>query len=163
MICAIVAVDKDWGIGYHGELLERIPEDLKNFKRLTSGHTVVMGSKTWYSLPRKPLPNRTNIIISRKGNSILEKNVIRMDLDTFLCGEGKYEDDIFVIGGGEIYKQLLPYCDKAYVTKIRKAHDNIDTYFPNLDENNQWVLANGSKIYTYDNIPYQFCEYIRKS
>ena len=84
MISAIVAVDNNWGIGYNGNLLEHIPEDLKHFKTITTNHTVVMGSKTWDSLPKKPLLNRINIIISNKGNLLLENGAIRLKLEDLL-------------------------------------------------------------------------------
>lgn len=84
MISAIVAVDNSWGIGYNGHLLEYIPEDLKHFKKITTNHTVVMGSKTWDSLPKKPLLNRINIIISNKGNLLLENGAIRLKLEDLL-------------------------------------------------------------------------------
>lgn len=161
MISAIVAVDNNWGIGFNGDLLEHIPEDLKYFKELTSGNAVVMGRKTWDSLPKKPLPNRTNIIISNKGNVLLENGAIRLNLDDLLLGIREFEDDVFVIGGGQIYKELLPYCDRVYVTKIFKDHANIDTYFPNLDESDEWVPAMQSALHTYKDLTYQFWEYDR--
>ena len=166
MISAIVAVDEDWGIGFNGELLEKIPEDMKFFKDLTTGHTVVMGRKTWDSLPKKPLPERTNIIISNKGNLLLENGAIRLKLDDLLSGIVYFEDDIFVIGGGQIYKELLPFCDRVYVTKIYTSHENVDTYFPNLDEPeewNTWKVVHQSKTKIYNNILYQFWTYDRIS
>ena len=135
MISAIVAVDNNWGIGFNGDLLEHIPEDLKYFKELTSGEhkTVVMGRKTWDSLPKKPLPNRTNIVITNNTN--IEGQAEFMDLtDAMLYFIYNKNDDIFIIGGGKIYEELLPMCNRVYVTKIFKDHDQVDTYFPNLDE-----------------------------
>lgn len=163
MISAIVAVDNNWGIGFNGELLERIPEDMKHFKRLTDDHVIVMGSKTWDSLPKKPLPDRTNIIISNKGNLLLENGVIRLKLDDLLSGIANFEEDIFVIGGGSIYNQLLPFCNRVYVTKIYKDHKNVDTYFPNLDKSDKWAPACCSNIQTYNDLSYQFWEYDRIS
>ena len=164
MISAIVAVDEDWGIGFNGGLLEKIPEDMKYFKETTTGHVVVMGRKTWDSLPKKPLPERTNIIISNKGNLLLENEAIRLKLDDLLLGIAYFEDDIFVIGGGQIYKELLPFCDRVYVTKIFKSHENVDTYFPDLDEPemwNTWKVTNQSKVKVYNDIMYQFWTYDR--
>ena len=163
MINAIVAVNEDWGIGYNGDLLEHIPEDLKYFKALTTDHVVVMGSKTWDSLPKKPLPNRANIIISNKGNLLLENGAIRLKLDDLLLGIADFENDIFVIGGGTIYKQLLPYCDRVYVTKIYKKHENVDTFFPNLDESNDWTASPIGEARDYEDFSYQFWQYDRKS
>lgn len=163
MISAIVAVDNNWGIGYNGDLLEHIPEDLKYFKAVTANHIVVMGSKTWDSLPKKPLPDRTNIIISNKGNLLLENGAIRLSLDDLLLGIADYEDDIFVIGGGSIYNQLLPFCSRVYVTKIYKDHENVDTYFPNLDKDPEWEVDTCTDLRTSGNINYAFLTYDRIS
>ena len=165
MISAIVAVDNDWGIGYNGELLEYIPEDLKFFKELTLGNTVIMGSKTWDSLPEKskPLPKRCNIIVSPEKRLILGKNVLRLQMIDVLEYLYTTTDEVFIIGGGSIYKQLLPYCNQVYITKIYKDHKNIDTYFPNLDETNEWVVSPISEIKEYNGIPYQFLRYERNS
>ena len=141
MISAIVAVDENWGIGFNGELLEKIPEDLKRFKKLTKGTVVVMGRKTWDSLPNKPLPDRLNIIISRQPQFVDFLTIsIGMEEAKIRAGMASKdpEDEWFVIGGGQIYKELLPFCDRVYVTKIFKSHDNVDTYFPNLDEPEEW-------------------------
>ena len=159
MISAIVAVDNDWGIGFNGELLERIPEDLKRFKELTSGNVVIMGRKTWDSLPTKPLPNRTNIVISNQKSAILNDLTVRLSLKNIKEGINKITYDVFIIGGGQIYKELLPYCDKVYVTKIFKSHESIDTYFPNLDEMENWKPIEKSPIYDYKDIQYQFWQY----
>ena len=159
MISAIVAVDNDWGIGYNGNLLERIPEDQKYFKTLTTGHAVVMGSKTWDSLPKKPLPDRMNIIISHEGNLLLENGAIRLKLEDLNLDY--FETDVFIIGGGSIYQQLLPFCDRVYVTKIYKSHEQVDTYFPNLDELDDWESTASGPIQTYKDLTYQFWQYDR--
>jgi dihydrofolate reductase len=167
MISAIVAVDNDWGIGFNGDLLEHIPADLKYFKALTSGNTVVMGRKTWDSLPKKPLPNRYNYIITHNPPEGMAINVID---NLSVCMTMEYlKDNIltqndretFIIGGGQIYKELLPLCDRVYVTKINKSHENIDTYFPNLDELDEWTLGESSEVYEYNDFTYQFCQYNR--
>ena len=161
MISAIVAVDTNWGIGFNGNLLEHIPEDLKYFKELTSGHCVMMGRKTWDSLPKKPLPNRKNYIISNSQPAILGDNTIRFQMDDAKTFLNYTWEDIFIIGGGVIYKELLPYCDRVYVTKIFKNHDQIDTYFPNLDESNEWAPAMQSALHIYKDLTYQFWQYDR--
>ena len=163
MISAIVAVDNNWGIGYNGDLLEKIPEDMKYFKELTTNNVVVMGRKTWDSLPKKPLPDRTNIIISNKGNLLLENGAIRLSLDDLLLGITDFEDDVFVIGGGQIYKELLPYCEKVYLTRIHKSLDNVDTYFPNLDKLDDWCFKCSHGVKTYKDFTYEFMEYDRIS
>jgi dihydrofolate reductase len=160
MISAIVAVDNNWGIGFNGDLLEHIPEDLKYFKALTDGNVVVMGRKTWDSLPNRPLPNRTNIVITNNTN--MEGQAEFMDLtDTMLYFIYNKNDDIFIIGGGKIYEELLPMCNRVYVTKIFKDHDQVDTYFPNLDESDKWAPATCSDIRQQGDLMYQFWQYDR--
>ena len=155
MISAIVAVDNNWGIGFNGKLLEHIPEDLKMFKQLTIGHTVIMGRKTWNSLPKAPLPKRSNIIISSGEPLIMDKNTLRLPLEAVIEFLEYTNDEVFIIGGGTIYKELLPLCDKVYVTKIFKDHPNIDTYFPNLDQmEDEWKLDNSEEIQNYNGINY---------
>ena len=163
MISAIVAVDNNWGIGYNGQLLEHIPDDLKYFKTLTINNIVVMGYKTWESLPRKPLPNRINIIISHSHsyNKTIENGTIFSSLSDFITNFNKSDKNIFIIGGGSIYKQLLPFCQRVYVTKIYKSYENVDTYFPNLDISEDWKPFNCSEIKEHDTIKYQFWEYDR--
>lgn len=159
MISAIVAVDNDWGIGYNGNLLEYIPEDLRNFRQLTTGHTIIMGRKTWDSLPKKPLPNRVNIVISKDEPTILDKNTLRLHLESIMDYLKYTEDDVFIIGGESIYKELFSFCDRIYVTKIYKNHKNIDTYFPNLDNMDSWGCTRSSYMFYHNDIPYQFCQY----
>ena len=163
MISAIVAVDNNWGIGYNGDLLEHIPEDLKYFKQLTSGNTIIMGRKTWDSLPKKPLPNRHNLVIT-KDPSIYELTnevwfyTLRQIEVLMLKNKNM---NYFVIGGGQIYEKLLPMCDRVYVTKIFKDHDQVDTYFPNLDESEEWAPAACTDIRQYKDLTYQFWQYDR--
>ena len=145
MISAIVAVDNNWGIGYNGDLLEHIPEDLKYFQALTTGHVVVMGRKTWDSLPKKPLKDRLNVILTSKKEQASNNNISFISsldlLKDSLFEADAYGEEIFIIGGGTIYKEFLSICDRVYVTKIYKDHDNVDTYFPNLDESEEWAPA----------------------
>ena len=163
MISAIVAVDNNWGIGYNGDLLEHIPEDLKYFKALTTGHVVVMGRKTWDSLPKKPLPNRINYVITKEAKSSNEE-VAYFDMNCIKMMMQKQNDyEYFIIGGGSIYNQLLPFCDRVYVTKIYKDHDNVDTYFPNLDKSEEWAPAACGQLLTYNDLTYQFWQYDRIS
>lgn len=162
MIAAIVAVDNNWGIGFNGELLERIPNDLKRFKQLTDDSTVIMGRKTWDSLPKKPLPNRFNIIVTSQevdDNDIDIKHSSMEEVKAFL--ELDLGIPVFIIGGGMIYRELLPYCQEVYVTKILKDHDNVDTYFPNLDEMEEWEQDESSETYDYNGVNYQYQHYRR--
>lgn len=161
MISAIVAVDNNWGIGFNGDLLEHIPEDLKYFKELTSGHNIIMGRKTWDSLPTKPLPNRGNYIITKNVPRILDKNTIQFQMEDAILFLNYTKSDVFIIGGGQIYEKLLPMCDRVYVTKIFKDHDQVDTYFPNLDESEEWAPAMQSALHTHKDLTYQFWQYDR--
>ena len=165
MISAIVAVDNNWGIGFNGDLLEHIPEDLKYFKELTTSHVVVMGSKTWDSLPRKPLKDRLNVVISRQPREVLGDMSIRISMEEAKSriSAVPQDEEWFIIGGGTIYKELLPFCDRVYVTKIHKNHENVDTYFPNLDEMEEWAPGMCSSIHDYNGLSYQFWEYDRIS
>ena len=163
MISAIVAVDNNWGIGFNGDLLEHIPEDLKYFKELTSGEykAVVMGRKTWNSLPKKPLPNRKNIIITTQTNyNSQDEHFWRLGQAKLVMKQQKGWE-FFVIGGGQIYEKLLPLCDRVYVTKIFKNHDQVDTYFPNLDESEEWAPAACTDIRQHKDLTYQFWQYDR--
>ena len=165
MISAIVAVDNNWGIGYNGDLLEHIPEDLKYFKALTTGHVLVMGRKTWDSLPQKPLKDRLNIVISRQPRGPLGDMAFSIPMDeakvrVALSGS---DEEWFIVGGGSIYKEFLSVCDRVYVTKIYKDHDNVDTYFPNLDKSEEWVPTACGQLLTHNDLTYQFWQYDRIS
>ena len=124
-----------------------------------------MGRKTWDSLPIKPLPNRGNFIISRETPLLMENKAIRMNLDMIKdTMKTNKDENYFIIGGGQIYKELLPLCDRVYVTKIFKSHENVDTYFPDLDEPemwNTWKVTNQSEVKVYNDIMYQFWTYDR--
>lgn len=163
MISAIVAMDENNGIGFNGQLLEKIPEDLRKFKFLTQEKIVVMGRKTWESLPKKPLPNRLNIIISNK-IKIMDTFTISMSIEEIKSrleyASKDQDEEWFIIGGGQIYNELLPFCDRIYITKIYKKYENVDTYFPNIDEQ-KWNIVHQSEILTYNNLQYQFLTYDR--
>ena len=160
MISAIVAVNDDWGIGYNGDLLEHIPADLKYFKELTTDNVVVMGQNTWDSLPKKPLPNRINIVVTYEPHASEDACFWPMDSVKLFMKQQKGLN-FFVIGGGSIYKQLLPLCDRVYVTKIYKSHENVDTYFPNLDKEEGWSYSVLGGPVEYKDFKYQFCLYER--
>ena len=165
MISAIVAVDENFGIGFNGGLLEHIPEDLKHFKELTSGHNVVMGRKTWDSLPKKPLPNRHNLVITKDPSIYELTNEVWFytlrQIEVLMLKNKNV--NYFVIGGGQIYEKLLPICDKVYLTKIMVSHENVDTYFPNIELMDNWKCIEQSEIKQYNDISYQFKTYSRIS
>jgi dihydrofolate reductase len=140
MISIIVAVADNLAIGKDNNLLWHISEDLKYFKRVTAGHTVIMGRKTWESIGR-PLPNRRNIVISRslKADSLPGAEVFP-SLELALSASGGTDssnEEVFIIGGGEIYRQALPIADRLYLTKVNTTIDNADTFFPMVD-NRAW-------------------------
>lgn len=140
MIAAIVAIDESFGIGYNGNLLERIPEDMKRFKELTIGNAVIMGRKTWDSLPAKPLPNRENIVITSHPQASNDIDVVFWNLEETAEWLDNTMKDVFIIGGGSIYKQFLPCCDTLYITVIHKQFENVDTWFPTIDLEEDWHI-----------------------
>ena len=161
---AIVAADKNWGIGRNNELLVRIPNDMKNFRRLTEGNVVVMGRKTLESFPGGlPLKNRTNVVLTRNAAYRAKDTVIVHDIPELLEELKKYPSDaVYVVGGGTVYEELLPYCDEAYVTKIDFAYE-ADTYFPNLDQMPEWEMVEESEEQTYFDLEFTFTRYERKA
>ena len=167
MISAIVAVDNNWGIGFNGDLLEHIPEDLEYFKQLTTGNIIIMGRKTWESLPKKPLPKRRNLVITSNPDNYDNTNEVNFftlsQIKVSLLKDKDKNLNFFVIGGGQIYKELLPICDRVYITKIFKDHANVDTYFPNIELMDNWSCIEQSEIKQYNDISYQFKTYSRIS
>lgn len=160
----IVAVDNNWAIGNKNELLVSIPADKKFFRQETTGNVVVMGRKTLDSFPGgMPLKNRTNIVLTGNRNYSVKDAIVVHDLDELLEELKKYpSESVYVIGGGSIYRQLLPYCDVCHVTKIDHTYE-ADTYFPNLDEDEEWEITADSEEQTYFDIAYQFLKYERKA
>lgn len=160
----VVAVDKNWGIGNEGNLLFHISEDLKNFRRLTEGKTVILGRKTLATFPKgAPLKNRRNIILSRdESYSVEGAEVARSVEEVTELLENENTDNVVVIGGESIYKQMLHLCDTAVVTKIDSAAEKSDKFFPNLDEDENWYLAEESEVKEENGIKFKFCTYKRK-
>lgn len=159
MISIIVAVAENWVIGGNNQLLWHISEDLKRFKSLTSGHSIIMGRKTFESIGR-PLPNRKNIVVSRNANLVIDGCIIVNSLNEALeITEG--EDEVFVVGGGELYRQALPLAKKMYLTKVHKTFEG-DTTFPSINFN-EWNLVLEQKGNpTADGLGYTFLDYVRK-
>lgn len=156
----IAAVDKNWAIGYQNKLLTSIPEDMKFFRQTTTGKVVVMGRKTLESFPGKnPLKNRTNIVLTKNPSYQAEGAIVVHSEDELREELKKYDsEDIFVIGGESIYRQLLDECDKAYITKIEYAY-TADAYFPNLDEKEEWKITAESEEHTCFDLEYFFLIY----
>jgi dihydrofolate reductase len=155
---AIVAVDQNWGIGYQGNLLQRIPEDMKLFRQMTIHKVVIMGRETYKSLPGQvPLQDRTNIVLSR--SLFDEKVIVCRSLAEILAELRKYEEDaVYVIGGESVYRLLLPYCTEAYVTKISRTYP-ADKFFQNMDRDGNWELVWESELKVYQDVPYRFTRY----
>lgn len=156
----IVAVDNKWGIGKDGDLLLSIPDDMKFFREKTRRAVLVMGYNTLISFPgSKPLPGRMNIVLNNEPGVSAPGTVICGSMEQlFGILADMNSDDVFVIGGGSIYRQLLPYCDTAYITKMR-FDGEADTYIPDLDALSEWNVVAESDTKVFDGIEYSFVEY----
>lgn len=159
----IVAVDNNWAIGYKNQLLVRIPNDQKWFRQHTTDKVVVMGRKTLESFPNGlPLKNRTNIVLTSNENMKVKDAILVHNEEELMEELAKYNsDDVYVIGGESIYRMLLDKCDEAYVTKIDYSYD-ADTYFPNLDEKEEWEIVDETEEQTYFDLLYTFRTYRKK-
>ena len=156
----IVAVDKNYGIGLNGGLLFSIPEDMAYFRTMTRVKTVIMGRKTLESLPGgKPLKDRRNIVFSRDSAFAVPgvEKVSSVDELIALVGE---EEDAFVMGGEAIYRILLPYCKRAYITMV-DAEAKADRFFPNIEQIEGWALEDASEWKEYEGLRFQFRVYKR--
>ncbi len=158
----IAAVDENWAIGNKDDLLVRIPADHKAFRQETTGKVVVLGRKTIETFPQGlPLKNRTNIILSTNKNYQVKDALVVHGLEElFACLKDYDTKDVYVIGGESVYRQLLPYCDTAHITKIDHAYE-ADAYFPNLDKLPEWEITADSEEQTYFDITYHFLKYER--
>ena len=159
----IVAADQNWAIGKDNKLLISIPADMKFFRTTTTGKVVVMGRKTLESFPGgQPLKKRTNIVLTRDKNYKVKDAIVVHSIEEVLEELKKYDsEDVYVIGVDSIYSQMLPYCDTAHVTKIDFAYE-ADSWFPNLDEDPEWKIAEESEEQTYFDLEYTFVKYVRK-
>ena len=159
----VVAVDENWGIGYENKLLVSVPADMKNFRAITTGKTVILGRKTLETFPgAKPLPKRRNIILSTNQEYQVEGAEIAHSVEELqrLLADTP-DEEVCVIGGASIYQLLLPYCHKATITKFHKGFP-ADTYFPNLDEDPSWEITNTSETMEHEGMQFVFVEYTRK-
>ena len=162
MISIIAAVDRQLAIGFQNKLLFWLPNDLKRFKALTTGHTIVMGRKTFESLPNGALPNRKNLVLTSIPESFYDNAFACSSIEDALnlC---ESQDEVFVIGGAMIYKQTIDIADKLYITEIHHKFENADTFFPGIDLN-KWKEVfredhEADKKHTY---PYSFVIYEKK-
>lgn len=157
----IVAVSENWGIGNENNLLFSIPQDMKFFRETTKESVVIMGRNTLESFPgKKPLKNRVNIVLTKNPDYIAEGAVICHSTNEAIEESKKYDKEVFVIGGESIYREFLPFCDTAYVTKVH-ADAKADTFFPNLDERSEWEISEKSETYEDNGYKFEFCTYKR--
>lgn len=159
----IAAVDKNWGIGYRGRLLVKIPLDQQWFQNTTKGRIIVAGRKTLETFPNgMPLPARKNIILTENENFQIKGAQITHSVQETLELLNNYKsEDIYIVGGESIYKQFLPYCNVAYITRIDYVYE-ADAYFPNLEAMPEWRLTADSEEQTYFNLEYTFQKFERR-
>lgn len=156
-LTAIVVVDENWAIGAKGDLLFSLPTDMKHFRATTLGHCVVMGRKTLDSFPGgRPLPKRRNIVLTTSPTLPQDVDVVH-SVEALLAAVG--EEPAFVIGGGTVYEALLPYCEKAIVTRVSTKAQDPDTFFPNLDELPQWEVVSTGEMMVENDYQFAFVEY----
>ena len=160
-ISIIVAIASNYAIGKDNDLLWHISRDLKRFKELTDGHYIVMGKKTYFSLPKRPLPNRTNMVITDVPGEQIDDCLMAYSIEDAISKMDQ-EGENFIIGGGSIYRQFMPYADKLYITRVHKDFD-ADTFFPviSLDE---WKLIEKDEVSDdpQNDFTYSFETYERK-
>lgn len=143
MISIIVAMSPNHAIGYKDRLPWHIPEDLANFKRLTMGHTIIMGRHTYESLPHGALPGRRNIVLSRRQNFAPPHCEVYNSLEEALSHCSK-DEETFIIGGAEVYRKAMPIADKLYITLVDDNPENADTFFPQFNES-KWIITKKEK------------------
>ena len=155
---AIVCVSQNWGIGREGALLFHISADLKRFKSLTVGRTVILGRKTLDTFPGgKPLKDRRNIVLSHRDLDVPGAEIVHSFDEAIALGG----DDALVIGGASVYMALLSRCDRVYVTKV-DADPDADSFFPNLDDNPDWRIESESETFEENGLKFRYVDYVRK-
>ncbi len=158
----IAAADRNWAIGNSGRLLVQIPADQNYFRELTKGKVIVLGRKTLATFPNGiPLTQRVNLILSSDKNFSVRGGIVVHSIEEALEELKQYaEEDIFIVGGASIYRQFLPYCKRAYITKIDYSYQ-ADCYMPNLDKEREWEADVVSEEQTYFDLEYYFYQYKR--
>ena len=162
LLSLIAAIATNNAIGVNNQLLCRLPNDMKRFKQLTAGHTVIMGRKTFDSLPGGALPNRTNVVITRSTGASFTGCETYGQLSTAINNH-QHENEIFIIGGASIYEQAIALADKLYLTFIHHTFEQADTFFPVINES-EWALID-SENHPADERhlhPYTFATFIKK-
>lgn len=155
---AIVCISENWGIGCDGQLLFRISADLKRFRALTTGKTVILGSRTLATFPGgRPLPNRRNIILTHRDLTVEGAEIAHsVEQAAALAGP-----DAIVIGGTSVYRAFLPYCDRVFVTAV-EACPEADSFFPDLDASPDWMAVQESEMFEENGLRFRYIDYIRK-
>lgn len=158
----IASADKNWGIGQKNQLLVRIPSDMNRFREMTTGNIVVMGRKTLESLPGgMALQGRTNVVLTKNRDFQAKNVVVFHDVESLQEFLKEQNAKVYIIGGESIYRQLLEYCDTAYITKIDHAYA-ADAYLPDLDADENWEVVSESDEHTYFDLEYTYVVYRRK-
>ena len=162
MISIIAAVAKNRAIGFQNKLIYWLPNDLKRFKALTTGHTIIMGRNTFLSLPKGALPNRRNIVLSRSTKAFPGCDVYPSLEDALALAQCRQDEDIYIIGGASVYQQALPLADRLCLTEIDDTPAEADTFFPSYDD---WQEVNRESHDTDERhaYPYAFVDYIKKN
>ena len=162
IISIIAALSENGAIGNKNQLIYRLPNDMKRFKTLTTGHTIVMGRKTFESFPKGALPNRRNIVLSRSEDFSPEGAEVFRTLPDALqsCGE---DEEVFVIGGASIYRQAMPLADRLYLTFVENTPEEADTFFPAIDYD-KWIISNEEVHEADEKHAYRYCftDFVRK-
>ncbi len=160
MISIIVAIAENYAIGKKGDLLCHLPADLKHFKEITSGKTVLMGERTFFSLPKHPLPNRRNIVLTDIAGKTFEGAEAVYSIEEAVekasakeTADG--EEEVFIIGGGMVYRQMMPLADRLYITHIHHRWEDADTFFPEIQAS-EWLLVNAERHEADEKNPYAF-------
>lgn len=168
----MLAVDNNFSIGVNGDMLFHLKKDLKRFQNITSGNILVMGRKTLESLPgSKPLPNRTHLVLTSNPSYKNHDAITLSDIDKLDEKIAKInpnsDKEVFLVGGGNLVKQLLDKCSKAYITKVDKTYENFDTSVPNLDELDNWEQVDESEVMTEmhgdEEFKFKYVTYINKN
>lgn len=156
----ILVMDNDCAIGRNGGLLCSLPADMKHFRETTQGAVVVMGRKTYESFPKRPLPDRENLVLSRSAANIDGARVFS-DIESLLDYVKTVKKEVYVIGGGEVYRELAPYCDEALITRL---YENMggDVFFEDIDRDPQWELTNSSIVVETGCKKIRLMKYVRK-
>lgn len=158
----IVAIAQNGAIGKDNDLLWHLSGDLKRFKKLTTGHPVVMGRRTWDSLPKRPLPGRQNIVMTQNPDFVAEGATVVHSINGLFKALKGCDDEVFVMGGAAIYKVLLPYANRLYITRVYRDYD-ADVYFPTIDMSDFTLVKFGEPMYDEESgLDYAYEEYDRK-